>query len=332
MAVAFWAAFRVRLPVRLFARHTAAGMFGKPDEMAPKRVVRSKAPMQGRQTVLGRPSVPMPGVAPHLQALQRLSEMLPPLGGGGFSSSWRARQERLRANNDQRQQEDVFNESKKFLMESDIWTFGNMLAYQRKLLDLLGANSWRRRLSADDPNIQYLEKELRVLEAMTPVELASNHKSVFNSRSIALIAEKSNTTVKFVNQVILEHDVLRADRRWYQILAQFDRPQPKSFEDRSFMAEYDRPFSQSEDDMREEMIEKQQRIQSKKKSKRLTWIWYRHPSCGGNRWSTRPPRWYPAQWKTRPERRLRLAGVGVPGGGGDRGRPWGRLAAWVGDG
>eukprot|EP00913_Durusdinium_trenchii_P014969 g14041.t1 len=167
---------------------------------------------------------------------------------------------------------------------------------------------------------------------MTPVELASNHKSVFNSRSIALIAEKSNTTVKFVNQVILEHDVLRADRRWYQILAQFDRPQPKSFEDRSFMAEYDRPFSQSEDDMREEMIEKQQRIQSKKKSKRLTWIWYRHPSCGGNRWSTRPPRWYPAQWKTRPERRLRLAGVGVPGGGGDRGRPWGRLAAWVGDG
>lgn len=24
----------------------------------------------------------------------------------------------------------------------------------------------------------------------------------------------------------------------------------------------------------------------------LTAIWYRHPSCGGNRWSTRPPKWW----------------------------------------
>lgn len=84
---------------------------------------------------------------------------------------------------------------------------------------------------------------------------------------MSLIAEKSNTTVSFVKQVIMEHDVLRADRRWYQrlggcrrlgrgprILAQFDRRQPTSFEERSFLAEFDRPFSQSEDDMREERL------------------------------------------------------------------------------
>eukprot|EP00434_Breviolum_minutum_P022414 symbB.v1.2.019786.t1/scaffold1634.1/size108475/14 len=242
----------------------------------------------------------------------------------GFSA--KARQER-RARQDELQQEEIFDEAKKFLMEPEIWTFGNMLGYQRKLMDLLGAFSWRRRFAADDPNVAHLEKELRVLEAMTPVELASNHKSVFDKQSIALIAEKSNTSVNFVNQVILEHDVLRADRRWYQILAQFDRPQPKSFEDRSFMAEYDRPFSQSETDLRDEPHTQKMK---KKKGMRLKWIWYRHPSCGGNRWSTRPPKWYPARWKTRRERHLRLAGVGVPGGGGDRGRPWGRLAAWVG--
>ena len=77
-----------------------------------------------------------------------------------------------------KQQEEIFLQAKQFLMEPEIWTFGNMLGYQRKarnpsyarekadvsrirqLLELLGANSWRRRLSETDPNIEYLEKEL----------------------------------------------------------------------------------------------------------------------------------------------------------------------------
>ena len=53
---------------------------------------------------------------------------------------------------------------------------------------------------------------------MTPVELASNHKSVFDAQAMSLIAEKAKVTVGFVRQVIMEHDVLRADRRWYQRL------------------------------------------------------------------------------------------------------------------
>lgn len=290
-----------------------------------------------------RPSAsPVPGLGgpkgfnlpatPHLQAMQKLSELVPLLGAStGALQSFRDRQVRVRQFSDQKQQEDLFEEAKRFLMGPERWTFGNMLAYQRKILDLMGANQWRRKLSADDPNIQHLEKELRVLMAMTPVELASNHKRVFTTEAIKLIAEKSNTSVKFVNQVILEHDVLRGDRRWYQILQQFNRPLPKSFEDRGFMAEYDRPFSQSEIDMREEMIDEHNSRNKRKKPPRISHIWYRQPSCGGNRWSTRPPRWYPMNWKMRPERKARLAGVGA-GGGGDRGRPWGRLASFVGPG
>eukprot|EP00439_Symbiodinium_sp_Y106_P018089 s6915_g2.t1 len=117
-----------------------------------------------------------------------------------------------------------------------------------------------------------------------------------------------------------------------RILRQFNRPEPKTFEDRSFMAEYDRPFSQSENDQREEFSEKMQLGMDRKPRPRLSWIWYRHPSVGGNRWSTRPPEWFPAKWKVRSERRMRLAGVGVPGGGGDRGKPWGRLANHAGAG
>jgi len=270
---------------------------------------------------------------PHLQALQRLSEMLPVSNKGtGVLEGLRERQVRLRKNSDLKTQEQLFGELKEFLMASERWTYGSMLAYQRKVLDLMGANSWRRRLSSDDPNVEHLEKELRVLQAMTPVELASNHKSVFTKEAIALIAEKSNTTERFVDQVLMEHDMLRGDRRWYQILHQFGRPQPKTYEDRSFMAEYDRPWSQSELDIRQEMMDQQQERTKNKKQPRISWIWYRHPSCGGNRWSTRPPRWYPVNWKMRAERRARLSGVGVPGGGGDRGRPWGRLASFLGPG
>mmetsp|Transcript_67374 Transcript_67374/g.121404 ORF Transcript_67374/g.121404 Transcript_67374/m.121404 type:complete len:361 (-) Transcript_67374:70-1152(-) len=269
---------------------------------------------------------------PHLQALQRISEMLPVIGdGAGIMQNFRDRQVRLRKKKDLSQQEEIFGEAVKFLMIGERWTYGNMLAYQRKVLDLMGAHSFMRRFQGDDPSVAHLEKELRVLEAMTPVELASNHKSIFTKEVVKLIAEKSGATVKFVDQVILEHDILRADRRWYQILKQFDRPMPQSFEDRSFMAEYDRPFSNSEIDYRQEMMDKHQEKQgTRMKPKRIHAIWYRHPTCGGNRWSARPPRWYPVNWKTRPERRSRLAGVGISGGGGDRGRPWGRLGNFVG--
>merc|ERR1719410_185647 len=102
------------------------------------------------------------------------------------------------------------------------------------------------------------------------------------------------------------------------IRKQFNQPLPKTFDDRQHMATYDRPLSETEREMRQEMIEKMQSKTDRTKPKRITKIWFRHPTCGGNRWSTRPPRWFPTQWKMRPDRRRRLAGVGVPGGGGDR--------------
>merc|ERR1712072_975537 len=105
--------------------------------------------------------------------------------------------------------------------------------------------------------IQHLEKELKVLEAMTPVEMASNHKSVFTSEAVKLIAEKSGQKETFVLQVIMEHDILRADRRWYKILEQFDRPLPKTFEDRQFYAEFDRPVSETEREIRQDMVDKE---------------------------------------------------------------------------
>merc|ERR1719181_1048225 len=110
---------------------------------------------------------------------------------------------------------------------------------------------------------------------MTPVELASNHKRVFTKEAIKLIAEKSGQKEQFVHQVIMEHDILRADRRWYQILQQFDRPLPKTFEDRQFMAEFDRPVSETEKEVRQGMVDRESKksLDKKFKPKRFKWIW-----------------------------------------------------------
>lgn len=275
----------------------------------------------------------MPSVTPHHTALQSLANSLSPFGAGegkgaSLGQALRERRTRIRARNDYQQQADIFEESRLYLMEPEFWTFGHFAAYQRKLLDLMGAYGWRRRLSSDDPSIQHLEKELRVLDAMTPIELASNHKRVFTREAKKLIAEKAGATEKYVDQVLLEHDILRGDRRWYMIREQFGKPLPKTFEDRQIMAEYDRPFSEMEKEMRQEMIDKEEvKMNVKgKKPPRINKVYFRHPTRGGNRWSTRPPKWYPSRWRLRPERRFRLRGVGV-GRGGDRGRPWGRIAA-----
>lgn len=291
-------------------------------------------PGGGLQPRTGSAQGGLPSTAPHHVALQRLAENVPSLGFGaeGPLQAFRDRRLRLRQQKDRQQQEEVFEKSTEFLLAPQRWTYGSMAAYQRKLLELMGATGWRRRLSADDPSVKHLEKELTVLEAMTPVELASNHRSVFTTQAKKFIAEKAGTTVKFVDQVLLEHDILRADRRWYMIRMQFNQPLPKSFDDRQMMAEYDRPLSETEKEMRQEMIEKMQKKTDRFKPKRIDKLWFRHPTCGGNRWSMRPPRWFPSQWKMRPDRRRRLAGVGVPGGGGDRGRPWGNLARFHGGG
>jgi len=266
--------------------------------------------------------------APHHRALQKIAELMAPVTGEeGVVQKMRERRVRLRGRKELSQQQDVYEASVEFLMHPDTWTYGNMAAYQMKVLDLMGAYGWRRRLSADDPAIAHLEKELRVLQSMTPVEMASNHKSVFSRESVALIAEKSGAKVQFVNQVIMEHDILRGDRRWYKILTQFDRPLPKTFEDRQFYAEFDRPYSETEKEVRQKMIDEQQ-AKSKQngvKPKRFRNIWFRTPSCGGNRWSTRPPKWYPARFKMRQERVARLGGPSM-GGNARRSGPWGNFA------
>mmetsp|Transcript_59799 Transcript_59799/g.142366 ORF Transcript_59799/g.142366 Transcript_59799/m.142366 type:complete len:346 (+) Transcript_59799:66-1103(+) len=252
------------------------------------------------------------GTSQHHAVMQKISGMVE---GTAVSRTfqrfgeWRVNR---RMDSEKEQQINVYEAARDLLMAPERWTYGNMLAYQRKLLELLGGTGWRARFNRDETSIKHLMRELRVLEAMNPVELASNHKSVFTKQSIDLIAEKSKTRAEFVRQVIFEHDVLRGDRRWYQIRQQFGQPLPRTLEDRQFMAEYDRPFCESEREYRQDLIDREMgRFLAKgSKQRRVVSLWVRRRSIGGNRWSTRPPRWYPTRWGMRPEKRARLQAAG----------------------
>lgn len=326
--------------IPVFTRGAVTGDSGHFGKRTPGSGGGPTIPADVRRSPTNAPAIKsrlLAGEAPHHKALQRLSEMTPalPALGGGMLQSYRDRQARIRSQKDQTSQQEAFQEATRFLRAPELWTYGSMAAYQRKVLDLIGANGFIQqqmmKMQGKDANVLHLEQELKVLEAMTPVELASNHKSVFTREAIQLIAEKAGSTVKFVDQVLLEHDILRADRRWYRILEQFGRPLPKTFEERGLMAEYDRPYGEAELEERDKMMDKEQNKMSKRHPPRVNKIWYRHPTCGGNRWSSRPPRWYPLRFPMWKDRRRRLGGVGYgSGGGGDRGQPWGGLAKFSG--
>lgn len=73
-----------------FTRAVAGGAWGRPmPQPAAPQPRRGPGP-PARQPSLGS-SLPVPAAAPHLQALQRISEMMP-MSGGSLASSWKARQ------------------------------------------------------------------------------------------------------------------------------------------------------------------------------------------------------------------------------------------------
>lgn len=82
----------------------------------------------------------------------------------------------------------------------------------RETLSLMGADGWWQKINPNNELEQTFEsvrRDLRILEAMTPIELASNNQKVFSMQAMKLIAEKANVSLHDVKNVGLEssHDV-----------------------------------------------------------------------------------------------------------------------------
>jgi hypothetical protein len=183
-----------------------------------------------------------------------------------------------------------------------VWTYGAMLEWTDKILDLSGSTGVRGKMSTKTQEVENLEKSKRVLEAMTTAELASNDKRVFTHEALKLIAKKAEADLDYVNQVLTQHDMLRGDRRWMQIRKQYGRPFPATWSDRQLEAEFDRPPSKSEKDYhkRQQELMMFQRNKEDKPFPKFTGAYYRHPSRGPARWLRVPPKWYP-NWSARPK-------------------------------
>lgn len=135
-----------------------------------------------------------------------------------------------------------------------------------------GFKGWLQK-NQKNPILDETRLKIKILSKMTPYELASNHKSIFTRESIAQIAKSAETTPRIVEDLLKEHDILRADRKWYQIRSQFRRDLPRTPEEKELLAKRDRPWSQTEKEEqkmgREKMIEKlKQRRQLKNQPRR----------------------------------------------------------------
>ena len=171
--------------------------------------------------------------------------------------------------------EEIFRKTVENVMSSPLWTFGAFRFYQEKTLELLGGTGLKGWLQKNQKNpiLDETRLKIRILSKMTPFELGSNHKSIFTRESISQLAKSAETTARIVEDLLKEHDILRADRKWYQIRSQFRRDLPRTPEEKELLAKRDRPWSQTEKEEqklgRENMIEKlKQRRQLKNQPRR----------------------------------------------------------------
>jgi len=206
--------------------------------------------------------------------------------------------------------DEIFRKMQTQLLDGQYWTFDAFRKYNVILFDLYGGNKSkakptqkRNELNEDyaervakwetdmlkkmDPSVRALRQKIKIMDAMDPVELASNHKSIFTRRGKKLIAQRAGVDVNEVESLILEHDGLRADRKWYQTRMLLKLPLPQTMEERDRLATFDRPFSRTEMEMAKQHQES--RIKSAKRDqkspKRITSYVFRTPSKGISRWN-----------------------------------------------
>ena len=227
--------------------------------------------------------------------------------GGSFSERWRA----LTAEDPKIKGREIFSKMQRELMDSQTWTFEAFRMYNLKLYDLYGGNKAKARpeqkrnelnedfaerikkwesdvAKSQDPSVRALRQKLKILDSMNAVELASNHKSVFQRFSKRLIAQKAKVSLKEVDSLILEHDALRADRKWYQTRNLLKLPLPMSMEERERWSVFDRPFSRSELQLAKANQERFSKSvkRGQKSPKRISSYVFRTPSKRLSRWNT----------------------------------------------
>jgi hypothetical protein len=228
------------------------------------------------------------------------------LQGGSLADRWRKH-----STEDQRESGlEVFRKMQHKLLEGDLWTFEAFRRYNLELYELYGGNKgkakpeqkrneldedyaerlkkWEQDLAkSQDPSIRAVRQKIRILDVMNPVELASNHKSIFTRSAKRLIAQKAQVAYKEVEALLLEHDGLRADRKWYKTRLVMNLPLPSTMEEREHWATLDRPFSRTEIEMGEAHQSMRMKT-AKRKAKapaRITSYVFRTPSKGISRWN-----------------------------------------------
>ena len=228
------------------------------------------------------------------------------LSGGSIADRWR----KYTLDDQRMNADEIFRTMQSHLLEGQYWTFDAFRKYNVILFDLYGGNKSKARptqkrnelnedyaqrvakwetdmLKKMDPSVRAVRQKIKILDAMNAVELGSNHKSIFTRSAKKLIAQRAGVDYKEVESLILEHDGLRADRKWYQTRRLLNLPLPQTMEERDKLATFDRPFSRTEMELAKEHQEQKMKSakRGQKSPKRITSYVFRTPSKGISRWN-----------------------------------------------
>ena len=228
------------------------------------------------------------------------------LSGGSIADRWR----KYTLEDQKLSADEIFQKMQIQLLQGQYWTFDSFRKYNVILFDLYGGNKTkakptqkRNELNEDyaervakwesdmlkkmDPSVRAIRQKIKILDSMNAVELASNHKSIFTRRAKKLIAQRAGVDFKEVESLILEHDGLRADRRWYQTRTLLNKPLPATMEERDRLATFDRPFSRTEMELAKQHQELKMKSakRDQKSPKRISSYVFRTPSKGISRWN-----------------------------------------------
>ena len=226
--------------------------------------------------------------------------------GGSISERWR----KLTSEDQKETGIEVYRKMQSKLMEGDVWTYDAFRMYNLQLYDLYGGNKgkakpeqkrneldedyservkkWEQDLAkSQDPAIRSVRQKLRILDCLNQVELLSNHKSIFTRSAKRLFAQKAKVTFKDVEELLLEHDGLRADRKWFMTRQAMNLPLPSTMEERERWATLDRPFSRTEIELAKAHQEERMKSARRKTKapRRISSYVFRTPSKGISRWN-----------------------------------------------
>eukprot|EP01066_Platyproteum_vivax_P006712 Platyproteum_vivax@DN2440_c0_g1_i2.p1 len=174
-------------------------------------------------------------------ALLSLAKMLPDDGITGYAQRTMKEFAKTRA---LRKEEQIYQFQRDLILAApNTFTYRHFLNYLNALMLEAGVTGYKSMSPFYGDNVggaDQLKRQVKMLETMTEQELDLKYASQVTHSTRLLMAESAQVDLEFVESMLIDHHYLKTDKRWYQIRLLTGQRLPQSFQERTWMAYYDR--------------------------------------------------------------------------------------------